>query len=305
MARILLSAAGGSVAPTIIRHLQDHGHRVIGMDTQADAVGLHFCDEFIPAPLATDAAHYLAFLANIQSRFDIFFPFIDEELTTLATHWSQLPTELAAKIVVSPPETLLTCTDKNRFQHACEQAHLPIAPRASQPPAIAKPWRGRGGKGVVSLYDHELLSYYARQPNYLIQKMIDGVEYTVDMLLTRDAKPYSAVARKRLLAKGVSINAQIDMAPDVLALAYQCAATLPFYGPINIQIMRELPSNDLYIIEINPRLSGSVRFTCQAGFDIINLAVHMHTGLALPSITPVIADQMRFWRYWDDVHATP
>ena len=41
---------------------------------------------------------------------------------------------------------------------------------------------------------------------------------------------------------------------------------LKFYGPINIQFIKD-ESEKIWLIEINPRLSGSIEFSIKAGFN--------------------------------------
>ena len=77
MIKILLSAVGGSPSVSFIKHMKEKGYYVIGIDSNPDAVGQFFCDEFYHAPPVSEKDSYLTFL---QTRaFDIFFPWLDEE----------------------------------------------------------------------------------------------------------------------------------------------------------------------------------------------------------------------------------
>ena len=47
---------------------------------------------------------------------------------------------------------------------------------------------------------------------------------------------------------------------------FQISKLLNFYGPINIQLIQD-KNGKIWLIEINPRLSGSVEFSIKAGFN--------------------------------------
>jgi len=294
MTRILLSAAGGPVIVGIIDNLQASGHVVIGIDADPMAVGRHFCDSFYQSPLATNTREYLEFLGRIEPEFDLFFPFIDEELMTLADYKGPVWT----KMLLSSPETLKICTDKIRFQAFAEKNGLPVAPSANTPPLMAKVAIGRGGKGVIAVADAEMLAWVKHKGGYVLQRKIAGIEYTVDILTDKKGQWVYGVARKRLRAAGVSVTGQIDMNKNVLDAARTFVEALPFAGPINIQVIEEETTGKAFVIEINPRLSGSLEFTRLAGFDIVQASIDMFEGRALK--TPTVKDRLVIQRYWKE-----
>lgn len=296
MSRILLSAVGGPVSVSVIRHLQGLGHQVVGMDLSDHAVGRHFCDAFYRSPRATDAPAYLDFLAAIDGEFDIFFPFVDEELRTIAEA-AERP--VFAKVVMSSRETLLLCTDKVAFQRFSEERGLPIAPIAVAPPAVAKPAHGRGGRGVRVVDSEAELAGLLGRDDTVVQRHIEGMEYTVDVLVDNDGGWLFGVARQRLVARGVSTLGRIHMDEAVLTAARAFVAAIPFRGPINLQCIREVATGRVFVIEINPRLSGSVIFTVLGGFDVLDSAVELACG-GYPQVPAAIRDGLTISRYWSE-----
>lgn len=298
MARVLLSAMGGPVSVSIIQHLQDSGHTVLGIDCRDDAIGRHFCDRFHVCPLASEKEAYATFLTSIADEFDVFFPFVDEELIALVTAGSA-SNGVLDKTVLSHREAILTCDDKIRFQQAAIEKGLTVPPLAEGPPAVVKPAQGRGGEGVIAVDDPALLSHYKTREDLICQSLIHGDEYTIDALTDEAGNWIFGVARKRLVAKGVSVVGQIDMNPVVLDLARRSVAAFPFRGPINLQIILETGTGTPYLIEINPRLSGSIIFTALAGFDLLNAAIDLFFGRSQP--TPQsIKDGLKIIRYWSE-----
>jgi carbamoylphosphate synthase large subunit len=265
--RIMMSAAASPVAPGIIRHLQSLGHYVIGHDCMPYGNGI--ADEFHVSPLATDP-EYLDFIMSKDP--DIYLPFLDEELRAFGkiawrcSSWS-------------PHETIKIFTSKLKQQSAFERARLPVAPRSDGGPSYAKPDHGRGGKGIIKIDSWPLYDGVQEDGNFLVQKAIDGDEYTVDVLTGLDGKFLFAVPRLRIRANGVSVIGKVVMDLPIINLAREIVGSFHFAGPINIQMVREAGTKKLYIIELNPRLSGSCMFTVMAGWDIISAAIKVWHGL--------------------------
>lgn len=295
--RILMSAVGSPAATSIVKHLQKLGHHVVGIDANEHSQSLarNICDEFYLSPLC-NRPEFIPFIHSISSTFDLYLPFIDEELIQLSNN-DVLPA-LHKKIVLNDVAVINTCTSKIKFQQFCQKNNLPIAEQTSIPPAIYKPEYGRGSKGIFIIEDEELIPYFQKKQG-VIQKLISGVEYTVDVLLDHNHQWLFAVARKRIETAGVSRTGEIDQNIEVLALAKKCCETFNFKGPINIQIMLD-EHNKAHLIEINPRLSGSLIFTTYAGFDILDLSIK--SWLNQPYKLPINSDISckRFIRFWNE-----
>ena len=297
--KILMSAASSAAATGIIRHLRTLGYHVIGMDADALASPLAMteCDEFIIAPPAL-SQDYPDFLLKLMPRFDLFIPFIDEELRVLSS--GSVSYDVLKKTLICPAKTIELCTSKIRFQKFCERHNLPIAPQTDSLPAIFKPDHGRGGRGILILDDLELLKY-ARKQQGVIQTRLNGMEYTVDVLTDIDGKWLFGLPRKRLRTAGVSRIGEIDKNNHVLELARRCVSKIPFAYAINIQIMLD-DDNNPHLIEINPRLAGSVMFSVAAGFDLLDLAIKVFFGqpASLPKTDSI--KNLRTIRYWQERH---
>ena len=293
-----MSAAGSAASITIIKHIQSLGHSVIGIDANSNSENLakFHCDEFYLAPLCDDA-NFIPFINNLNHKFDLYIPFIDEELRQLTSSTLLLP-EVFSKIIINNKTVIESCTSKIAFQSFCQQHNLPVAAQTTTAPAIFKPDFGRGSKGIFVIDDNELIPYFQKKSG-VIQTLIQGMEYTVDVLTSSQGEWLFAVARKRLETVGVSRIGEIDQNPVVLKLAQQCVRTFKFKGPINIQIMID-NEGKAHLIEINPRLSGSLIFSTLAGFDIIDLAIKdwLKQPYTLPKESSILAK--RFVRFWQE-----
>lgn len=293
--RVLISAAGSPASVSILRHVRSLGHSIIGIDSCADTESLAraFCDDFHLAPLANSSA-YLEFLCDRLASADIFLPFIDEELIAIAEGWSQLPPELADRIAMSEPDVIRDCVDKIRFQAACSQAGLPIAPVAKDAPAFFKPRHGRGGKGVVEAEDRRMFEALTGRDGVLQQK-ISGREFTVDAMFNRDGRLVATSSRRRLRIAGVSTAGLVGFDERLHELAESIGRRWRFRYAVNFQVIRDQEDRD-WLIELNPRLAGSAIFSAMAGCDPFAAAIALWKGEPW-SGSP---RGLRVWRYWQE-----
>jgi carbamoyl-phosphate synthase large subunit len=272
--RIMMSAAASPVAPGIIRHLQTLGHTVIGHDS-SPWIGRTIADRHVTSPLASkNASAYLRFLRNFENSYDLYLPFLDEELMIFGSLGK------LANCICSPD--VLQFATKSIQQTALVLAGLLVAPQIE---AIVKPNRGRGGKGIARIASNEA---------FIVQQALKGPEYTIDVLTDLDGKFLFAVPRERLVTNGVSVVGRIKMDDDLIELARDVVSKFTFAGPINIQIIVSAEAD--YIIEVNPRLSGSCMFTVMAGFDILDATIRLHEGK--PFIPPSKVEEIMVRRYY-------
>jgi carbamoyl-phosphate synthase large subunit len=293
--RVMISAAGSPAAISILRHVRSLGHAVIGIDAapEVEPLGRAFCDEFHVAPLA-DSPAYLDFLCRRLAEVDVFLPFIDEELLAIVEGWQHVPPELAQAIAVSDPDVLRDCIDKRRFQHACVDAGLPIAPEAHGAPAFFKPRHGRGGKGVIEARDERMFEALQGRDGVL-QQAISGQEFTVDAIFDRDGKLVATSPRRRLRSAGVSTVGSVGSDDRLHDLARQLGERWRFRYAINFQVIRDAEGRD-WLLELNPRLAGSAIFSTLAGCDPFAATLALWNGEPWHgSPRP-----LRVWRHWQE-----
>lgn len=299
MARILLSAMGTAVAPNIIKNIQAAGHEVIGMDACEYPTGQFFADDFWTSPFIRDEQEYIDFLMEQSGQYDVFFPYIDEELELFSRRWMDIPDVLKSKLFISVPGVIEITNDKVKFYNFCKANELPCVEMASSFPAYFKPKTGRGGNGHAFISTQDEWDFYAQKPDGMFQRHIKGVEYTIDVLTDKAGEWVFGVPRKRLSAKGVSTVGQIDMRDDILDLCKRLVSKLDFRGPINIQIFECGESGNLLLSEVNPRLSGSYLFCAKAGFNIAVESIQLFLNDEYPT-DHNIADQQIIWRAYEE-----
>lgn len=292
--KILISAVGGPPSVSLIKHLQKKGHFVIGIDSEINAVGKFFCNKFYQSPFIKQRDEYIELLKNID--FDFFFPYLDEEHILFAD--VILPNNLYNKIITSPPETIKIVTDKINTYHFAIANQIPVPLKKTTTPCFVRKRFSRGSKYTYIEYEQNKLNTL-NTDEYLIQEIIEGTEYTVDIIVCE--KEFFAVPRKRLLAKNVSIIGEVDMNEDIINFCYKICQKLKFFGVINIQLMRSSINNEIYLIEINPRLAGTAILSIEAGFDIFEPIISYKLGLPY-KMNFKIKDKLKMFRYWSEYY---
>lgn len=145
---------------------------------------------------------------------------------------------------------------------------------------IAKPRHGSASKGLITfsgscqLHDPE---------NYLIQEYIERRrEITVDCYVEpASGRICACVPRERLEVSGGEVTrTRTFHRPEVEALARQTLQATGLTGAVTVQLIEDLSTGRLMIMEINPRLGGGAVCAIGAGVDIPKMILQNAAGLA-------------------------
>jgi len=263
--------------------------RIIVTDINPLSPAVHVADRAYRVPLSS-APHYVAELLAIctAERIRLVVPTIDDELTLLgeAQHRFQAA---GALVACSPPATSVVCNDKFETCRQLRSAGVPAAasylpttlPAHPQLPLFIKPRVGRGAVGAFPVRSAEELRFflgYVKDP--VIQEYLEGPEFTIDVLCDFKGQPLAIVPRERVVIRaGVTDRGRTVHDPRLIELARAACATLPFTGPVNIQC--RMRGSEPIIFEINPRFSGGIPLTIQAGADFPQLLLKLALGRAV------------------------
>jgi len=267
--------------------------RIIVTDVNPLSPAVHVADRAYRVPLSTEPAYVpelLAICAAEQIR--VVVPTIDDELPLLGEARSRFR-EAGTIVACSPPETSLICNDKFETCRQLREAGVPAAatylpvtlPDDPRLPLFIKPRVGRGAVKAFPLRSADELRFfltYVEDP--VIQEYLDGPEFTIDVLCDFNGQPLAIVPRERVVIRaGVTDRGRTVHDPRLIELARAVCAALPFAGPLNIQC--RMRGADPVVFEINPRFSGGIPLTIQAGADFPQLLLKLAMGRPVaPSI---------------------
>lgn len=265
MKKVLISAAGTMVSVSFIKHLKKLNFYVIGIDAQESETAEFFCDEFHKSPMVEDSKAFLSFLETLD--YDVFIPFLDEELQLFAENEVLVD---SSKVICSSAKTLQICLNKKNTHQFALENNISVPHLTDKVPAFLRPHFGRGSKGVRKILDQDQLDNLDKS-DVIVQEFIDGDEYTVDAFIDRKGIAADIVPRLRKKAANVSLQGKIVLDEQIIEFVRNIISKLDFYGPINIQVFKDV--HKIYLVEINPRLAGSSILSIHAGFDLLDLSI--------------------------------
>lgn len=184
--------------------------------------------------------------------------------------------------VVSSKETAYICFNKRLFgQFLVSKGFEQYYPHPTLfSPVIAKPIQGFGSRGIKYFKSmDEFVETINNADEYLLQRVVEGTEYSVDAYFNKDAKFVDAVVRTRdRVADGEVVVSKTAYYPELIQVVKDIGEAVAIIGPCNMQFIEEKPTSLPYIIEINARLGGGSTFSYTAGLDFISLIENDYLG---------------------------
>jgi len=273
---------------------------VIVTDVNPLSPAVHVADRAYRVPMSSDPTYLdevQAICALEQIRLVI--PTIDDELPVFAAALESFRIR-GIHVACSPEPANTLCNDKLATCRHLRAAGVSAAvsydrtdlPADISLPLFIKPRTGRGAVGAFPVRSRRELEFfldYVADP--IVQEYLDGPEFTLDVLCDRDGRPLSIVPRERVLIRaGVIDRGRTVNDPRLMALAQDACRAIPFAGPINIQC--RMRGNDPVIFEINPRFSGGIPLTIQAGADFPQMLIRLAIGRTVAPQIGEFRDQL-------------
>lgn len=291
---ILLTAIGSMSALCIIHKLHKAGCKVIGCDIYPKS--WHYeasqCDVFAQAPYA-NTKEYIPFLLNLAIDNDVryIFPLTDVEIDIINEN-RYVFKQAGIVICFSSRKTLSVVRNKlalyDFFKEDKKVLSIPTYTYKDDLsklmfPCVAKPIKGRSSEGLHYLRNRVQLKAIESLTSYVFQPKIEGQICTVDFV--RDVKSDSefCVPREELLRtkNGAGITVRIFHNEKLEALVDYIGYKLNIQGVINMEFI--VSSNNYYLLDINPRFSAGIAFSCNMGYDFIIAHLNCFRSEKIPS----------------------
>ena len=202
-------------------------------------------------------------------------------------------------------EVSRTCWDKRLFETFMLKNFPDNYPTHLQNednyPAIAKPIHGFGSKGLIKLDTYKDWIKFAHSEtatNYIVQRFIEGKEYSVDSYFDLQGQCVDSVVRERIrVADGEVITSKTVEIPELQHLTKMVGEKLPLVGPTNMQwIIGDKP----YLIEINARFGGGSTLAIKAGLDTVSLIERDYFGIKFDYVPNQWERNLLMERYTQD-----
>ena len=264
-----------------INKLHEAGHKVIGCDIYPKVwhVEASLCDVFVQSPYA-NTQEYIPFLIELAKKENVkyIFPLTDLEIDIINKQRNKFEEE-SLVVCISSRETLGIARDKyalfKAFENDDRVLSIPTFTASDDLyqlsyPCVAKPKDGRSSEGLFYLQNREQLNTIGDITNYMFQEKIEGNVCCVDFV--RDAKSGCSfcVPREELLRtkNGAGTTVRIFNDSSLEELVKYIGDKLNICGVVNMEFIKN--DKGYYLIDINPRFSAGIAFSCKTGYDFIN-----------------------------------
>ncbi len=340
---ILMTGGGAPGAPGIIKCLsQEANFTVIAVDANTNAAGRCLVKDFQVIPPAGDPAFIDTVLALCREKnIHIVLPLVTKELIPLSQHINEF--ELAgAKLLVSPVSSLEIANDKSRLYqflqwrgmdvpdfHVVEtiQQFETAAGELGYPGKTIcfKPSISNGSRGFriisTTMDEHYLLfnekpsSTYISYtdavrilsskpfPELLVSEYLPGEEYSVDCLANHGKTIITVPRLRKKMINGISVEGAFIKDESITSYCTQIIHELQLHGNIGIQVKRSAAGKFL-ILEINPRVQGTISAGLGASINLPVLAIKQELGLRIREEELQVRWGTKFTRYWSEVFSS-
>jgi carbamoyl-phosphate synthase large subunit len=206
---------------------------------------------YVPALQALCAEHDVGAVVPLTD--------LDIEVLAVARRDGLLPA------LVPDPEIARRTFDKHECHLMLGEHGLPSPPTVLpgvEPdswPVMVKPIEGSGARNIFVAADAREAAFfvdYIDEP-VMLQRRMDGPEFSIDCLGDRDGRCLNAIPRTMLESRGgESIKGTVIDDPELVELGRRVVETFRFRGPATIQAFRDREIG-LGITDVNTRFGGA------------------------------------------------
>jgi carbamoyl-phosphate synthase large subunit len=337
---ILMTGGGAPGAAGIIRCLQQEPtFKVFAADANPNAVGKHLVDDFKVIPPASDPAFINSVLSICrENNVHVVMPLVTRELFHFAKHKKDF--EFAgAHVLVATYDSLEIANDKSKLYQFLEWRGLELpafrvvetvsqfegAVRDLGYPSKTvcfKPSLSNGSRGfriisnsvdkhhllfnekptAVYMSFEEAVSILSSQkfPELLVSEYLPGEEYSVDCL-AKNGETLIAVPRSRKkMINGISVEGEFINNDEIIQYCRRIISEVKLHGNIGIQL-KQSEKGKFLLLEINPRVQGTICSGLGAGINLPVLAVKQELGMNITEDELNVKWGTKFSRYWSEV----
>jgi carbamoyl-phosphate synthase large subunit len=337
---ILMTGGGAPGAAGILKCLQkETSFHVTVADSNSNAVGRHLNIDFETIPLASDRAFAETVIGICKKRnIQIILPLVTRELIPFAQYKNEFE-QAGIKVLVSPASSLEIANNKSRLYEFLQWRGIPVPEfrvvesveqfkaaidELGYPfrPVCFKPSVSNGSRGfrIISeqmneldlLFNHKPTSTYitfsevvrilssGKFPELLISEYLPGEEYSVDCLANAGESVLTVPRLRKKIINGISVEGEFVKEENIISYCSQIIKELKLHGNIGIQLKKSAEGQFL-ILEINPRVQGTISAVLGAGVNLPVLAIKQDMRLTIAAEDLNVKWGTKFSRYWEEV----
>lgn len=335
-----MTGAGAPGAAGILKCLeQDNNVHVVSADADPEATGKYLVKEFVCIPTA-DKPDFTDKVLSIcrEKNIHVLMPLVTKELIPLSQRIKEF--ELAGtKLLVSSTASLEIANNKSRlyeflqwrglkipdfrvvenveqFQNAVAELGHP-SKQVCFKPSVSNGSRGfriiteqfneadilfnqKPSNVFIRLNDALRVLSSAHFPELLVSQYLPGDEYSVDCLCNQGNALLVLPRLRKKMVNGISVKGEFVREDKIIDYCTRIIKELQLHGNIGIQVKAN-DEGEFLVLEINPRVQGTISASLGAGVNLPLLAVKQELGLPILPEELIIKWGVRFSRYWEEV----
>lgn len=324
-----------------LRAVGDHHFKIIGIDIDPNVPAKAMVDKFLVGPKATDP-HFAKKCLNLckAEKIEVILPLVSMELPEFAKH-HDLFKKIGTRASVSEHQPLLQAMNKGKMIQGLGNKGISV-PRSitvrsvaelrkaindlgyPDQPVCMKPTISDGSRGFrildarknrldllffekpnsVYIGVHELLDILkdsSEIPETIVMEYLPYKEYSVDILADHGEAIIAIPRLREKIADGISVRSIVVKEDDVIEYTSRIVKELGLHGNIGVQVRRDL-NHQPKIIEINPRIQGTIVHCTASGVNLPFLAVKLAKNIPIRQDELNVRWGTRMSRYWEEVY---
>ena len=322
MKRILLLNGETVQVVCMARALAKAGHQVSSLCDARCSSG--YATRYVQfkyiSPEVTNESAFISFFYNhIKNHsYDLIIPMFDTSADFLSKNKEKIESEYGIKCAVPTYHLFNIANDKQLLMELCEKYNLPH-PRTRELksthineaadyvgfPSLIKPNISGGAKGIVRVncIDDILDKLPSIEKQYgacTLQQYVNQPDYYYNVMLYRtkkgDIAGYTIIKIRRYfpLKGGSSCYCETIDHPFLLEMCQTVLEKLNWVGFADIDVLEDIRSGELKIIEINPRTPSSLQASFAAGIDFGKIIVADEFDEPMPIFHYLVDQQIRW-----------
>jgi len=161
-------------------------------------------------------------------------------------------------------------------------------------------FKEKPNSGYISLTDALRILSSKPFPELLVTEYLPGEEYSVDCLVNHGEVAVVVPRLRKRMINGISVEGEFVKEGDIISYCSKIVKELKLHGNIGIQVKRS-GAGKFLILEINPRVQGTIVAGLGAGINLPVLAVKQELSLPITGEELQVKWGTRFSRYWNEV----
>ena len=137
-------------------------------------------------------------------------------------------------------------------------------------------------------------------PELLVSEYLPGEEYSVDCLANHGESVLVVPRLRKRMINGISVEGEFIQEENIIEYCKKIIKELQLHGNIGIQV-KKAAAGQFLLLEINPRVQGTISAALGAGVNLPVLAVKQELGLPISPGELLIKWGTKFSRYWNEV----